>query len=658
MGGVAVHRLGGGGAVRGRRPPPSARRGLLRPRRVFALGTTMWSTSQALWQHPAAVLFLCVALLFLSLAAQDPAWAGRAGLPLALVVAARHADVALVAVLAVAAAARWPRQVPRMAAWAAPVVVALAAYQWFYFGSPSRARLLRERVAVLRGVGPRASRAARVSGQGAARLHARDPGRAGRDRDRVPERRALVGGVAARGRRRALGAGRPLERMARRRELGPADDDGRAAAAGRVPARRVQPAAERDRRPGRALHRGAGPGRVRVRLPLGAALLAGRGRARHRRAVGRGAEPDPVLRAAAGGDPRAARGGGRSGLGARAPGGAVRRQRVADHARLGPAARGRRGGHPRGRVPRPRRAHRGRAGAAARALGRGPLPRARTARGGGRSSCGSRGAARASSTSARRPSAPSRASRRTRSRARSCCGIRTTTRPRAGGTSPSPSGGAGERRSWTGSRSSSRPSRSDPCARSTGSSHLRKSHCSRVALPVETPQGRKPRRRSDGKSSCRGTGGSRSAPLADKRRERRADSPPSRVPRACAAARNSAPNPGAGARTTDRPRQAPRRQSGESGSGSTRRDLPQNLIPWDPTPPDVSQVAIQLVRPAVDFTELAWVSGKMVPRPMVPIACPTARAAPGCDGHLDQSESAPMANLVPSGVTRPSSATS
>jgi hypothetical protein len=103
---------------------------------VFALGTSMWSTSQALWQHPAAVLALSVALLFLSLASRDPAWAGRAGLPLALAVAARHADVALVAVLAVAVAARWPRQVPRLIAWGAPVVLLALAYQWVYFGSP------------------------------------------------------------------------------------------------------------------------------------------------------------------------------------------------------------------------------------------------------------------------------------------------------------------------------------------------------------------------------------------------------------------------------------------------------------------------------------------------------------------------------------------
>jgi hypothetical protein len=103
---------------------------------VFALGTSMWSTSQALWQHPAAVLALAVALLFLSLAARDPAWAGRAGLPLALAVAARHADVALVAALAIAAAVRWPRQLPRMIGWGAPVVLLVLAYQWAYFGSP------------------------------------------------------------------------------------------------------------------------------------------------------------------------------------------------------------------------------------------------------------------------------------------------------------------------------------------------------------------------------------------------------------------------------------------------------------------------------------------------------------------------------------------
>lgn len=105
---------------------------------LFALGTSMWSTSQALWQHPAAVLFLCVALLLVARAEQEDVWAGRAGLPLALAVAARHADIALVAVLVIGIAIRWPRRIPALLAWAAPVVALLLAYQWWYFGSPLR----------------------------------------------------------------------------------------------------------------------------------------------------------------------------------------------------------------------------------------------------------------------------------------------------------------------------------------------------------------------------------------------------------------------------------------------------------------------------------------------------------------------------------------
>lgn len=65
-------------------------------------------------------------------------WAGRAGLPLALAVAARHADVALVAVLVIGIAVRWPRRLPALLAWAVPVAALLMAYQWWYFGSPLR----------------------------------------------------------------------------------------------------------------------------------------------------------------------------------------------------------------------------------------------------------------------------------------------------------------------------------------------------------------------------------------------------------------------------------------------------------------------------------------------------------------------------------------
>ena len=105
---------------------------------VFALGTTVWSTSQALWQHPAAVLFLTLALLCIVRAEHDPAWAGRAGLPLALMVAARHADVALAAVVAVGIAVRWPRRIPTLVLWSLPAVAFVLVYQWAYFGLPLR----------------------------------------------------------------------------------------------------------------------------------------------------------------------------------------------------------------------------------------------------------------------------------------------------------------------------------------------------------------------------------------------------------------------------------------------------------------------------------------------------------------------------------------
>jgi hypothetical protein len=105
---------------------------------VFALGTTVWSTSQALWQHPAAVLGIATGLLFLSRAGEDPRWAGRAGLPLAFAFAARHADIAIVGVLALATMARWPKRIPFFAAWAAAPLAFLAWYNAAYFGSPWR----------------------------------------------------------------------------------------------------------------------------------------------------------------------------------------------------------------------------------------------------------------------------------------------------------------------------------------------------------------------------------------------------------------------------------------------------------------------------------------------------------------------------------------
>lgn len=103
---------------------------------VFALGTSVCSTSQALWQHPAGVLFLTLALLQMHRATDDPRSADPAGLWLALAVASRHADAFVAAVLAFALVLRFPRRVPWMLLWGLPAVLLQLAYQAWAFGSP------------------------------------------------------------------------------------------------------------------------------------------------------------------------------------------------------------------------------------------------------------------------------------------------------------------------------------------------------------------------------------------------------------------------------------------------------------------------------------------------------------------------------------------
>jgi hypothetical protein len=95
---------------------------------VFVLGTPVWAASQALWPQPVAIFFLSVAVLFVLRAEYEPAWAGRAGLPLGLALAVNPVDAALVAVLAVAIVGRWPRRaLSFLVLGAAPVVVGLIA---------------------------------------------------------------------------------------------------------------------------------------------------------------------------------------------------------------------------------------------------------------------------------------------------------------------------------------------------------------------------------------------------------------------------------------------------------------------------------------------------------------------------------------------------
>jgi len=96
---------------------------------ALVLGSPVWAASQALWPQTAAVLCVSVALLFIVRAEYDAAWAGRTGLPLGLAVAVNPIDAALVAVVALAVAARWPRRIPWLLLFgAAPVAAGLAVH--------------------------------------------------------------------------------------------------------------------------------------------------------------------------------------------------------------------------------------------------------------------------------------------------------------------------------------------------------------------------------------------------------------------------------------------------------------------------------------------------------------------------------------------------
>jgi hypothetical protein len=325
---------------------------------LLALGTSVFSTSQALWQHPAAVLFLSVLLLFVFRAFDDDVWAGRAGLPWALALAARHADVALLLPLAIGIAVRWPRRIASFALWAAPPLALLAVYQLAYFGSPLGHGFsggLAARFNEPWGRGQLGLLA--VARQGAAGVHA-----AGARGDRGPRapgaaRRALDGDDA-----RVRGAGaravhRPLERVARRGELRPAHDDRRAAAAVRVPARGLRGAAAHGARAGRRVGRDPAARRVRVRLSLGTAVPTPR-LAGARRVVGRGPLPDRVLRGAARRALRAARHRRGPRVHPRAPARAVRPARLARHVPRRCSPRGRLRAQLRRRAPAARRAAR------------------------------------------------------------------------------------------------------------------------------------------------------------------------------------------------------------------------------------------------------------------------------------------------------------
>ena len=116
-------------AVGQRRPVDDARTAAV----LFAFGTTVWAAAQSFSAIPFATALVAVAAWFLVRAEDDPAWAPRAALPLALAAAFQPADMALALVLGLFAVIRRPRQAGLWALWAAPGVavgVAMTDASW------------------------------------------------------------------------------------------------------------------------------------------------------------------------------------------------------------------------------------------------------------------------------------------------------------------------------------------------------------------------------------------------------------------------------------------------------------------------------------------------------------------------------------------------
>jgi hypothetical protein len=91
---------------------------------LFALATSVWAGSQSFSPQPVAAFAVAVALLLVLKGADAPAWAGRAGLPLGLAIAAWPATIGLAAVAAIGVAVRWPRQIVWLVVWGIPGLAA------------------------------------------------------------------------------------------------------------------------------------------------------------------------------------------------------------------------------------------------------------------------------------------------------------------------------------------------------------------------------------------------------------------------------------------------------------------------------------------------------------------------------------------------------
>lgn len=110
---------------------------------LFGLGTSVYSTAQALWQHPAVVLFLVIALSALeSVESQDGAMALRAGmvaaLSLSLAAAARPAVIPMCLILFLFLMHRTRRHVLPFLGIGCIPAAAVGLYNALFFGAPWR----------------------------------------------------------------------------------------------------------------------------------------------------------------------------------------------------------------------------------------------------------------------------------------------------------------------------------------------------------------------------------------------------------------------------------------------------------------------------------------------------------------------------------------
>ena len=103
---------------------------------VYAFGTSSFSlSSQALWEHGTAQLFVALTLYLLVKAKADERLVDVSGLTLSLAVITRFANVSLALPIAAYVVRTHYRRLPGFALMAGSALAALLAYQYVYFGS-------------------------------------------------------------------------------------------------------------------------------------------------------------------------------------------------------------------------------------------------------------------------------------------------------------------------------------------------------------------------------------------------------------------------------------------------------------------------------------------------------------------------------------------